>query len=242
MDVTQMHLAIQQGVDKINSLQADLLLPEEIDLELNKAQSKFINLKYGINNRYRKGFEQSQKRIDDLRVLVEEDTITATFKEQLTNTTWVDTIELPDEYMYMLNAISKVYIEDCVTLPYTESGGIRVPDSNTVSSVFGINKFVQQDDIFTLLLDPFNTTTYVKPLMTFRENAIDIYTSDIFIIEEVKLTYLREPTEISLSLTSDCELPVHTHNEIVDMVVASILEGISDPRYKTHQIEVNKNE
>ena len=62
-----MHLAVQQGVDKINSLQADMLLPEEIDIELNKSMFKFINTKYGRNNIYRKGFEQSQKRIDDLK-------------------------------------------------------------------------------------------------------------------------------------------------------------------------------
>ena len=58
MNVLEMHLAIQQGVDKINSLQADMLLPEEIDLELNKAQIKFINTKYGRNNSMGKGFEQ----------------------------------------------------------------------------------------------------------------------------------------------------------------------------------------
>ena len=32
MNVQQMHLAVQQGVDKINSLQADTLLREEIDI------------------------------------------------------------------------------------------------------------------------------------------------------------------------------------------------------------------
>lgn len=70
MDIEQMHLAVQQGVDKINSFQADTLLSEEIDLELNKAIDKFINLKYGKNNLYNKGFEESQKRIDDLKELV----------------------------------------------------------------------------------------------------------------------------------------------------------------------------
>ena len=58
MNVASMHLAIQQGVDKINSLQADLLLPEEIDIELNKSQDRFINLKYGRNNKFQKGFEE----------------------------------------------------------------------------------------------------------------------------------------------------------------------------------------
>ena len=58
-----MHLAVQQGVDKINSLQADMLLPEEIDIELNKVQIRLINTRYGKNNSARKGFEQSQKEL-----------------------------------------------------------------------------------------------------------------------------------------------------------------------------------
>jgi len=67
-----MHIAIRQGVDKINSLQADSLLSEEIDIELNKNMRRFINLKYGKNNIHRKGFEESQKRIDDLSTLIDE--------------------------------------------------------------------------------------------------------------------------------------------------------------------------
>jgi hypothetical protein len=58
----------------------------------------------------------------------------------------------------------------------------------------------------------------------------------------VKITYIRKPKQISLSLGIDCELPTHSHQEIVDMTVSSILEGISDPRYQTHQLEVGKNE
>ena len=45
MNVGQMHIAVNQGVQKIASSQVDLLLPEEIDLELNKAQMKFIKTK-----------------------------------------------------------------------------------------------------------------------------------------------------------------------------------------------------
>lgn len=69
-----------------------------------------------------------------------------------------------------------------------------------------------------------------------------MYASAIFIIDTVKITYVRNPTLISLSLGVSCELPDHSHQEIVDMTVSSILEGISDPRFKTHQIEVGKNE
>jgi len=80
MNVQQMHLAVQQGVDKINSLQADVLLPQEIDIELNKSLIKFIATRYGKNNTYRKGFEENQKRIDDLRNLVTEYSGATTYK------------------------------------------------------------------------------------------------------------------------------------------------------------------
>ncbi len=57
MNVTEMHIAVQQGVDKINSLQADSLLSEEIDIELHKNIYRLTNTKYGKNNIYRKGIE-----------------------------------------------------------------------------------------------------------------------------------------------------------------------------------------
>ncbi len=393
-----MHLAIQQGVDKINSLQADMLLSEEIDIELNKSMSRFLNTKYGKGNKYGKGFEESQKRIDDLRTLVNEYEAPTVFKEQYSNDFWIDTFKLPPDYLYLVNQRSELIINDCepisyylddgeptayfilpfsnlytnpvtgattdfissmqmvadpdnptygqagVTLvnftTYTYPGGTqnlkdaltnsanftngfswfwetygeldvpgafivvvdltqqawfnwdssnpvttdtsevtqlmgafagstgwldpsnptvyaqydddtigakRIPittgeDAINASREFAFNKFVQQDDIFKLLDDPFNTTKYTSPLTTMRKDYIDIYTSDIFIIDKVKITYIRKPQQISLTLGVSCELPEHTHQEIVDMTVSSILEGISDPRYKTHQLEVSKNE
>ena len=381
MNVQQMHLAVQQGVDKINSLQADVLLPQEIDIELNKSLIKFIATRYGKNNIYRKGFEESQKRIDDLRNLVTEFSGQTTFKEELNNNTWVDTFSLPTDYMYLISQQSKVVTRtDCKPIgwqeqipaasdtpdlnPYFTIGlsefvcnnnteiahgivlmeelyngslgaltiwvnsgfifpqdiGALITDitdnppagimiyweqlnnlnypgqfivtvntdvipwfewdasvgtvstlvasdssGNVLQTATGINSslsfdarrvstsedintntvgntFVQHDDIFTLLNDPFNTTKHTDPLTTIRGNNIDIYTNAIFIIDAVKITYIRNPKKISLSLGIDCELPEHTHQTVVDMTVSSILEGISDPRYKTHEAEVGKNE
>lgn len=382
-----MHIAVQQGVDKINSLQADSLLSEEIDLELNKNMFRFINAKYGRNNIYRKGFEESQKRIDDLRTLVREYEASTSFKEQLQKNIFVDTFTIPTDYMYLVNQVSRVYINNCKTIEYSLvnlpsvsyfvvdfNNFMVTSDSNGQNSAFiesmqmvkgnksavvwsasanlksfgwtpssypaniealkqdilnnpgigftiyweeyetlyepgsfivvvdtvthdwfewdpspgplsvlegspylgdGItrtvptdlngqvldasysekrepisysdlltqgNRFSQQDDIFTLLNDPFNTTKHTSPLTTMRGRSIDIYTNDIFIIDSVKITYIRKPKEISLSLGVNCELPEHTHQEIVAMTVASILEAISDPRYQSASVEVTKNE
>jgi len=381
-----MHLAIQQGVDKINSLQADMLLSEEIDIELNKSQIRFINTKYGKNNKYQKGFEESQKRIDDIRTLVTDYENPTTYKEQYDSNFWIDSFRLPNDYMYLVNQKSDIFIDECdninwslrdadpinyftldfdtfvcnneggnstdfvpgirmvadpddlslggflfwVNLPnfqypadieqvrldilavnvpgitvyweqygelnhpgqfivivdtsihdwfnwdasvtnsvsgsnlqtvmqggtatgtilttayaqYAETafGNRRDPIGDTVTKITSPNKFIQHDDITALLKDPFNTTKHTNPLTTVRGHYIDIYTSDIFIIDTVKITYIRKPKEISLSLGASCELPIHCHQEIVDMTVSSILEGISDPRYKSHQLEVSKNE
>ena len=385
MNVLEMHLAIQQGVDKINSLQADMLLPEEIDLELNKAQIKFINTKYGRNNIMGRGFEQSQKRIDDLRTLVTDYENSTTYKDQLSSEHWVDTFKLPVDYMYLVSQRSDVKINNCDPIDWTlqnsqpinyftvsmhdfvmnnsnnnstdfvssinmmadpdnpllgdqniwtnngtwaypsdsdnvrldilninvpgvevyweQYGELTVPGSfifiidavnqyawfnwdmsvtNSVSgsnlqtaligqdalgnvltsayaqyedSTYGgkrdieggetinaVNKYVQHDDIYTLLQDPFNTTKYTSPLTTIRGSYIDLYTSAIFIIDKVKITYIRKPAEISLNLSINCELPDHSHQEIIDMTISSILEGISDPRYKTQLNELGKNE
>jgi hypothetical protein len=119
MNVTQMHVAIQQGVDKINSLQADMLLSEEIDIELNKSQIRFINTKYGKNNKYREGFEQSQKRIDDIRTLVREFETPVTFKEQYSSEYWIDTFRLPLDYMYLVNQRSLVWTNNCKPLTWS---------------------------------------------------------------------------------------------------------------------------
>jgi hypothetical protein len=98
------------------------------------------------------------------------------------------------------------------------------------------------DDIYRLLNDPFNTTSHTEPLTTMRDTFIDVYTSAISLIESVKITYLRQPLPISLSLGYDCELPYHTHEEIVSMAVSAILESQSDPRYRTQMAEMLSRE
>jgi len=117
MNIQKMHIAVQQGVDKINSLQADSLLTQEIDLELNKSIMRFVNLKYGRNNMYQQGFEQSQKRIDDLRSLVSSSEDFVFFKERrvLSNNfgnkfdlLYVDKFVLPNNYLYHINSYCNV--------------------------------------------------------------------------------------------------------------------------------------
>lgn len=435
-----------QGVDKVHAQTADTLLSAEIDLELNKAIQQFVTTRFQQNNKYRLGFEESQKRRDDLRALVVEATIPATFKEVLNDyeadfPVFIDTCPIPKDYMFQVNVQVDLWrSKRCVGLPYitqatenvfyflidkvsgiqnnvdglsteyvsyynianaepsaddfnvdasgdpilwenfwewgyswnndnsafTSNNDITIYPSNFnqvlgdiltygmnglignpitglnsipgeyqdnigpdyenlvaqnlfapnsivipwtqmmgeqqgepltdvysadlsngfLSYIIGFSaegailyksplqelvsttskrypstfnstndswtnagilkevhpvKVVQFDDVYVMTQDPFNKTKYSSPLATMRGKRIDLYTDETFIVDSVRLTYIREP-QIVQAPTTDCDLPVHTHEEIVKMAVSSILEGISDPRYKTHQLEVGKME
>ena len=112
---------------------------------------------------------------------------------------------------------------------------------NTVSSV---NRYSQLDDIYTLLQDPFNKTKHTSPISTINGGAIDVYTDETFYVPKVKFTYLKKPRTIDGTTGSvvQTDLPNHTHQEIVDMAVSSILEGISDPRYQSFRAEEIRSE
>ena len=365
MTIDEMHIAVNQGVDKIHSLQADVLLCEEIDHELNKNILRFINHRFNpLGNKYQQGFEQSQKRIDDLRTLLTETTLPVTYKENLLNgKIYVDKGELPEDYLYLIRQSSKVAINKCKPINFTFEEGISVfavfvnitdlskgnkyftafeyfedpsvnssidvynnpdgvlnsqpypivdildtitsfgsttpegfitsgftavsansgtvllvqinpnaiqfqpgvsqirltysdgstktfdfatntPDSKRIPTGLTTkeihpNKFVQHDDIFKLLTDPFNKTKHTAPLSTITNNQIEVYTDDTFLIVDLRVLYIKKPATVSKisSPQVDCDLPEHTHQEIVDMTVSTILGNISDPRYQISAAE-----
>ena len=58
-------------MNKINSALFENILPQEVDFAINANIQRFAKQRYGAHaNLKQKGFEMSQKRIDDLRTLV----------------------------------------------------------------------------------------------------------------------------------------------------------------------------
>ena len=125
-----MHIAVNLGTQKIGSFQVDNLLPEEIDHELNLAQRRFIKQRYsGLSNQKGKGFEQSQKRLDDLRNLVEDyyqnlpSFMGAVYTSSTKGDVFVYRVKFPTDYMHLINVRSKIF-EICSTkepaIPFRE--------------------------------------------------------------------------------------------------------------------------
>ena len=361
MTIDEMHIAVNLGVQKIASFQMDNFLPQEIDFELNNAMDRFIKQRYStLSNRYKRGFEQSQKRIDDLRHLVVESQLDAYYKGETIGFEefFIDRVKLPTDYLFLVSVLARIKYDcsgiatttvttdkryykvsvappaDCrgcqiesisfagttviIKDPYLtledllnatlyqnliphisipdgagpENNGINTNttqlynpvDSNYIylesentgdivvtwtdptdtivdnvtvtiqSQSFAyqtstskrdagvsekniVCKYIHQDDIYVILEDPFNTTKYTSPIYTVAENYIDIHTDTIFIVDYVRLKYIRIPKRMSLSLGVGCELPLHTHQEIVEMTIKSILEGIESQRYTSQSME-----
>jgi len=103
-------------------------------------------------------------------------------------------------------------------------------------------KSVQHDDIFALLDDPFNTAKSDNIMYTMQENFVDLYANRRTVPLGVTIKYLRRPIDVKLSAGIGCELAEHTHHEIVEMTVKSILESLESPRYQTQSGEVLESE
>ena len=103
-------------------------------------------------------------------------------------------------------------------------------------------RIVEHENAFRDQLNPHAKATERSLVAVMRENALQVICSERFILKDLILTYIRKPREVSITSSSNCELPEHTHLEIVDMVVNRILEVIEAPRYRSASQESLKNE
>lgn len=100
----------------------------------------------------------------------------------------------------------------------------------------------QIDDLYVLLKDSFATTNPDYPLAIEQTNYIDSFGNSEFIIEQLIISYIRQPKPISLSLNQTSELASPTHPELIAMAVNMCLEAIESKRYETNNLELKRIE
>lgn len=223
-----MHNYVKLELDKTSSLELPAFEPEEIDYWLNEAIRIFVESRYGGINIKQQSFEESQKRIDDLRSIVKLSSPSVTTSSEYTNAWKAD---LPADYLHALS--HQVTIAWPVTL-------------QTYSDSFPV-KQISHDSLYKMLRDPFGPHVFdldhAEPLLFYKENTgadgdIIMITDGTYDITALKLNYLRQPVTVDLGTTTDCDLPSHTHAEIVKLAANMMLENIENPRYQTHSREV----
>jgi hypothetical protein len=242
MTLNDFHIEFKIALDKLDSSAYPDILVEEIDYYLNEGQDRFEKTRYGINNLYKEGFEEIQKRTDDLRTLV-----VTNYVPVSTVTTEINTYKADFTTVYS-DEEQTVNVTTTETYRFYLRGRARTVKTGCSSTYTNIKLF-RQMEIERILLDPFNSPKLNSPIAYFEEGIIYIVTDGTFTIDKFKLTYLKKPRVIRYgtqyptpTTDSECELPEHTHKEIVQLAVNIALENIESRRLQTQEGQLNKIE
>lgn len=232
MTIREMHYDFKKKFNKIDSQVNRNLLVPEIDWTLNEAEGIFVNLIAEPRLKNLLGFEKFQRTIDDIRSVVISD-----FPATVTN----NIVALPSNYQYYVRGYATLTKGAC---PQTK-GRLYIK---------------QHDDKFEE--SPFDRSSYEWREINglFIDTGIKLFTDGTFTVNGVNLSYIRKraymhnaqdfpggtynslATGSPLTGSVNCELPEHTHREIVDIAVllASGEVQTSDFQVKLSKLKLNQ--
>ena len=227
----EMHYDFKTKFNKIDSQKNRNLLVPEIDWLLNEAAELFVKKVAQPKAENGLGFETSQRIIDDIKSIVKPGT-------------WIpvtnNIISLPSDYLYFVRCRVKLSKKNC----------------KSQEAVLYIREH----------RDLFEESTFYNGNFEWREvngvytdQGIQSYTDGTFTIDQAKLTYIRKwpyfhnaqdfgagsynhPSGVTLTGTVQCDLPAHTHREIVDIAVMLAASGVqtSDLQVKLGKLGFNQ--
>lgn len=197
---------------------------------LNQAIQRLTKVRYS-GTEDGKGFEQTQKRIEDLRTLIKE--------LRLYVVAGVDGVNKPNSYVATIPSDYMILVD--------EEAQIQVPDqSGNFTKLVRVGVTNCTHDTYSRqVVDPYSEHRLhyevAKPLRLFNNNTVELITDGSYTTTYYYLRYIKTPIQISVD-SEDCDLPEQIHSEVVTKAVNLYLESISDARYQTSKIETNQNE
>jgi len=232
MTISQMHTAFRLELDKVNSLQYPDFNTTEIDYWLNRAIREFVKVRYSGVNPKREGFEQTQKRIDDLKTLVREVTISCTA---------VGAIK-PNGFVLSDGFSNVVFSSASYWLSLGEEVLLSIPGAGTLRQ--GVTEITSDEYPYEIESSYSSYRLHynkAKPLRLFYNNTIEFISDGTYNITSAYIRYIKSPAVVIYS-TVNCDLPEHTHDEIVSLAARLVLENIEQPRYQSYVQEVSAME
>lgn len=217
MTIAEFHTEVKVRLDKIDSIQLPNLETVEIDLFLNQAQDRIVKQRYGITNTKRQGYEESQKRTDDLKAI----TRTITLVPQPYNSDNIDTnarfFVLPMDYWFI--------VQERVNITYT-CGTTDVSEDVRVRPI-------EHNEFSNAITDPFKRPNKDKVLRLMENGQSEIIFDSGVTLNSYKLRYIKKPVRMDYTGGVTCELSDHMHQEVVDECVKIVLENIEANRLKS---------
>jgi hypothetical protein len=234
--------------DKVATLQAPGYGPNEIQLMAQEAQELLILTSYNpLSNRLKEGFEETEKRIQDLGNLVRTRILTpqALSVDNMANgrffqlpnvqyTTYPTTKNNFDVYWF---TVYEQAITDQIDYCLPKINGAYQYKTLEIIEI-NHNEYVQ------LIEDPFNKPTQNKVWRMRSEGGLqELITDGTYNITGYKVRYIRKPRPIildgTIALSAPCsELADHTHYELVRKTLEIATRNIND--YTKLQVENNQ--
>ena len=236
------YIELQEAFEiEINKLTDVINKPSTTIIEhfLNAALDKFWKTRYSQNNFKREGFEQTQKRIDDLRTLIVTKTFTNTEVVKVSSSKY--TVTLPQDYVLLLGDTAGIQpadgvINDC--WDKDEDGNYITHYSDTIEGTIETVDRIKENSLSEYHLH----YTKAKPIKLVEDEEIILYTDGKYKVSEYIMQYLRKPEEIRLTMSNYDEdytdMPEHTHIEIVKLAAQLYLQNQGDQRYASYTQEV----
>lgn len=232
------YIDLQEAFEiEINKLYDGAEKPRTITTEyfLNSALDKFWKTRYSALNYKKEGFEQTQKRIDDLRTLVSEITVEPTAKN---NKEYI--VDLPEDYLLLLGDTAGIVPADGIEnkcWDKNEDDTYVIHRSDTIEG-----KIETVDRIIDNSLSEYHLRyTKAKPIKLIIGNNIKLITDGQYKVIEYTMQYLRKPIRIDIHknpFDEYTDMPEHTHIEIVKLAAQLYIENQADNRYQTYTQEV----
>ena len=224
MTISEMHTAFKLELDKIDSLQYPSFTSNEIDYWINKAIRKFVKTRYSGINYKGEGFEQTQKRIDDLRTLVREVSVPCTTSGAIK----------PNGYVLTSPGLTHANFTTTYWLSLGEE--VTITPSGSAAIRQGVTE-VTSDEYRFEIDNPYSSFRLhygcAKPLRLFYNDTIEFISDGNYTINTAYVRYIKEPVTVVLATTS-CDLPSGVHDEIVVLATQLALEVIEQPRLQSY--------
>lgn len=214
----------------------DKLSSDTIISFINEAIDKFYKTRYSGINFKAQGFEQTEKRIDDLRTLIKNKKYTEGSINKSDRNSY--SVELPEDYVLLLGdtaGIQPSNLNECWET--NERGEYIIKYTDTLEST--IETLDRQ--LGNSLSEHKLKYCQARPLKLIQDNNVILYTDGNYKISEYQITYLAKPSKINSSNITNTEytdLPEHTHMEIVKMAIQIYLATKPMQHYNAYSNEI----
>lgn len=172
--------------------------------------------RYGLNNVYKRSFEEIQKRTEDLKDLV---------KNYLGNPLpySVNNIDLNARF-YTLPTDHWFIVQERLLISYRDCDDKNVNDTVEVVPI-------THNEFGKAIKNPFKKPNTTKVLRLMAEGQVEIIFDPLVNPGTYHLRYIKQPVKIDLTTNTTSELPEYLHQEIVDTAVSIALEEIESKRF-----------